>query len=230
MKAKITMRQLASDEQPREKILTQGAGAMSNTELLAIILRSGADNENAVELSRRILNDCGNDLNNLAAMQVSEIISKYKGVGLAKATAIVSAMELSRRRIVSSGVRAESIKSSREAYSLLWNVIGDLGHEEFWAIFLSRSNRVIAKLRIASGGWDCTVVDIRLLLKKCLEYKAVGLIVAHNHPSGNLSPSIQDKMLTKRISNASDLMDIKLQDHLIISRDGYYSFLDEGEM
>lgn len=225
-----TLKHLPSDDQPREKMLKLGASTMSNAELLAIILRTGVGKENAVELARRVLVDCSNDLNNLAALSVDEIVSRYKGVGLAKATAIVSAMELSRRRIGSLSKQSEQILSSRDAYTVLWSSMCDLQHEEFWALLLSRSNRVIAKIRLASGGLDSTLVDVRLLLKKCLDYKAIGLIVAHNHPSGNLTPSIQDKVLTSKIKNSSDLIDIKLQDHLIVGRNGYFSFLDEGEL
>ncbi len=230
MAKRLTLKQFSNDEQPREKMLFYGASALSNVELLAIILRSGDGAENALDLSRRILSDCANDLNKLALLQVNEIISRYKGVGVAKATAIVSAMELSRRRIGSSHFQSEQIRNSKDAYMALLSSLCDLEHEEFWALLLSKSNRVIAKLKLASGGLDSTLVDVRILLKKCIEYKAIGLIVAHNHPSGNLSPSSQDRVLTRKIKSGCEIVDIVLQDHLIIGGDGYFSFLDEGEL
>ena len=230
MTKRLTLKQFSNDEQPREKMLLHGASALSNVELLAIILRSGDGAENALDLSRRILADCANDLNKLALLQVNEIISRYRGVGVAKATAIVSAMELSRRRIGCSPFQSEQIRSSKDAYMALFSSLRDLEHEEFWALLLSKSNRVIAKVKLASGGLDSTLVDVRILLKKCIEYKAVGLIVAHNHPSGNLSPSVQDRVLTRKIKGGCEIMDIVLQDHLIIGGDGYFSFLDEGDL
>ena len=233
MKRSVTIKDWADDERPREKMLVCGARVMSNAELIAIILRSGAGSENAVELSRRILADCGNDLSKLSSLSVQEIVSRYKGVGIAKATAIVSAMELSRRRFVSTESDAclvKSIQTSRDAFNAIRAVLTDLDHEEFWVLMLNKANKVITKLCLATGGIDATVVDIRVLLKKCIENKAVAMVVAHNHPSGNLNPSQQDRRLTSRILNAADLVDIKLCDHIIIGGNSYYSFSDEGEL
>ncbi|MBP3420350.1 MAG: DNA repair protein RadC [Marinifilaceae bacterium] len=232
MSGRLTVKEWADDERPREKMMAVGAVAMSCAELLAIIMRSGDGNENVVDLARRVLADYGNDLNRLAHASPNELMSRYSGIGVAKATAIVSAMELSRRRIGSINSVVDEplvIRSSRDAYGLLFSFLGDLDHEEFWALFLARSNRVIASERVASGGIDATYVDLRLLLKMALEHKAVSIIVAHNHPSGNLIPSISDRELTNKIKKSSDLMDIRLFDHIIIaSGGGYYSFLDEG--
>lgn len=233
MNKRITIKDWANDERPREKMIACGARVMSNAELLAIILRSGAGSENVVELSRRILTDCGNDLAKLSSLSVQEIVSRYKGVGVAKATAIVSAMELSRRRFVSDdkdSVQIRAVVSSRDAFNLLRPVLTDLDHEEFWVLMLNKAGKVIAKQCLATGGIDSTVVDVRILLKKCIENKAVAMVVAHNHPSGNIKPSHYDKRLTGRIVNASSLVDIKLCDHIIIAGDCYYSFSDEGEL
>ena len=233
MKKRVTIKDWANDERPREKMIACGARIMSNTELLAIILRSGTGCENAVELSRRILADCNNDLAVLSSLSVQEIVCKYKGVGVAKATAIVSAMELSRRRFVSGRSDVCSVKSvmtSRDAFNELRPVLTDLDHEEFWVLMLNKANKVITKQYLATGGIDATVVDVRVLLKKCIDNKAVAIVVAHNHPSGNLNPSHHDKRLTSRILNAANLVDIKLCDHIIVGGDNYYSFADEGEL
>lgn len=226
------MKEWSDDERPREKMISVGASVMSNAELLAIIMRSGDGKENVIDLARRILADVENDLNRLARVSVRDLMGRYSGVGIAKATAIVSAMELSRRRIGSLGCSGSDglfIRSSKDVYGALYSQLGDLNHEEFWVVFLSRSNRVIAIEKLASGGLDATYVDLRLLFKSALEHKAVSIIVAHNHPSGNLIPSSGDKQLTSRIKRGAELMDIRLFDHIIVAGGGgYFSFLDEG--
>lgn len=228
MKKKLTLKDWESDDRPREKMVKYGALALNNVELLAIILRSGVGDENAVELARRVLFGCGNNLHRLARMSPHDIIMHYKGIGIAKATAIVAAMELGRRR---EGfiVEAKSvIKSSADAFKNLAVELCDLDHEEFWVVMLSRANTVIEKIRLASGGIDATVVDIRMLLRRVLERNTVGVVVAHNHPSGSLSPSNQDRDLTYRIKQALQVMDIKLLDHIIVGGGSYFSFSDNN--
>jgi len=224
----IAIRNWANDERPREKLLQQGVSVLSTTELLAIILRSGKKGESALTLARHILAACGNDLNKLAKLEVGELIRKYKGIGVAKAAGIVVAMELGRRRMLSAETVGYYIHSSMDVYNYISPLLKDLNHEEFWAVFLSRSNEVLGVTRLFSGGLSSTVIDVRLLFRKALETRASAVIVAHNHPSGSLLPSEYDKMITEKIKQGGLLLDIVLHDHIIIGGERYFSFVDEG--
>ena len=221
----------AEDDRPRERLLQQGPAAMSLSELFAIILRSGVGGESALELSRKILLENNNDLNELAKKSVRELVNKYKGVGVAKAAAIVAAMEIGRRRKTVTLDEISIIRSSSDVFNYLYPFMSDLTHEEFWVVFLAQSNRVIGCECISSGGITGTVVDLRLLFKSVLDRKATNIIVAHNHPGGGiLRPSTQDERTTEKIVHAGKLLDIKLFDHLIIGDGRYYSFADEGKL
>lgn len=222
----MSMKAWAEDERPREKLLQKGAAALSLSELFAILLRSGAGGMSAIELARRILADHRDDLNELAHSSIRELMNRYKGVGMAKAASIVAAIEIGRRR-KPEGQKAV-IRCSVDAYRHLRPYIADLDHEEFWVLYLSRGNRVKECAGLFSGGMEETAVDVRMLYRNALEIKASGLIIAHNHPGGTLSPSVQDKMITRKIYEAGNLLDIKLEDHIIIGAGGYYSFADEG--
>lgn len=224
----LPMNSWAKDDKPREKLLQKGVAALSTNELLAILLRSGKVGESVLDLSRRILADCGNELNNLARLNVHELVKKYKGIGLAKAAAIVVAMEMGRRRMHEKVFVAPVISSSALAYAYLAPFLRDLEHEEFWGLFLNRANRVLGSERLSSGGMASTVIDVRVLFRRALEMKACALIIAHNHPSSSLSPSVHDRSVTEKIRSAGNLLDIVLHDHLIIGGDSYYSFVDEG--
>lgn len=218
----------AEDERPREKMLQKGATSLSMNELFAVLLRSGVGGESALELSRRILADNRNDLNELAHRSVRELMNKYKGVGIAKAAAIVAAMEISRRRS-SAEVKVNSvIRSSSEAFQYARSFLSDLDHEEFWVIYLANSSRVKGCECLSSGGMSGTVVDVRMLYRNALDVRATSVIIAHNHPGGAVQPSNEDKAITRKIAEAGAFLDIKLCDHLILGSNAYFSFADEG--
>lgn len=220
----------SEDERPRERLLQQGAGALSLNELFAILLRSGVGGESALELSRRILSDNHNDLNELARRGVRELVNKYKGVGVAKAATIVAAMEIGRRRKIKEMNEMPVIRCSQDIYEYINSYVKDLDYEKFYVVYLAQSNRVKGAECISAGGISGTVVDIRLLFKGVLDMKATSIIVVHNHPGGMLKPSIQDEETTRKIVNAGKLLDIRVLDHLIIGGAGYYSFADEGKL
>lgn len=223
----LTIKSWAEDDRPREKLITKGRQALSDAELLAILLASGSRDETAVQLAQRILKENKNSINELAKLQLSDL-KKFKGVGEAKAVTIAAALEIGRRRTDEATEEKIKITSSKSAYSILKSKLTDLPHEEFWVLFMSRSNSVIKTECISKGGISGTVVDIRLILKPAIECLASAIILGHNHPSGNLKPSHEDINLTKKIKEAAKLMDISLQDHLIIGDQAYLSFADEG--
>lgn len=223
----LTIKSWAEDDRPREKLVNKGRQALSDAELLAILLSSGNRDETAVQLAQRILKDHSNSINDLAKTSLNDLL-KYRGIGEAKAVTIAAALEIGRRRTDESIEEKIKITSSKHAFSVLKSKLTDLPHEEFWVIFMSRSNSVIKTECISRGGISGTVVDIRLILKPAIHHLASTIILAHNHPSGNLKPSHEDIHLTKKIKEAAKLMDISLQDHLIIGDQAYFSFADEG--
>ncbi|RHR77658.1 DNA repair protein RadC [Odoribacter sp. AF15-53] len=218
----------AEDDKPREKMLLKGVASLSVNELLAILLRSGSGGESALDLARRILADSNNDLNLLARLSVSDFMSRYKGVGMAKAASIIAAMELGRRRALSTVREEPMLTTSRDLYDYLQPLIGDLDHEEFWVMTLSSACRIKSCERLFSGGIESTIIDIRMVFRKVLESKACSVVIAHNHPSGNDRPSAQDIVLTKKVREAGKVLDIVLLDHIIVCPDRYYSFADSG--
>jgi len=224
---KLTIKTWAIDDRPREKLLAKGKGALSDAELIAILIGSGNRQESAVALSQRILKSVEGNINQLAKLTV-EKLSTFKGIGEAKAIAIITALELGKRRQLETALEKPKITSSKAVFNLMQPIIGDLEHEEFWVLFLNNSNKVLAKTQISKGGLTATVVDIRLLFKRAIELASVGMIVCHNHPSGKLEPSQADKQLTEKIKRAGTTLDIKLLDHLIITEKWYFSFADEG--
>lgn len=226
----VPMKSWAEDDKPREKLLQKGVAALSTNELLAILLRSGKVGESVLSISRRILADCGNELNNLARLSIHELIKKYDGIGVAKAAAIVVAMEMGRRRMQEEVLQSAIISSSKQAYDFFAPLLKDLEHEEFWVVFLSRANRILGNECLSSGGMTSTITDLRMLFRRALEMKACALIVAHNHPSTLASPSPHDQVITEKIRSAGEFLDITLHDHLIIAGDNYYSFADEGTL
>ncbi|MBI3518155.1 MAG: DNA repair protein RadC [Bacteroidetes bacterium] len=223
----LTIKAWAEDDRPREKLVGKGRQALSDAELLAILLASGNRNETAVQLAQRILKENNNSINDLAKLQLNDL-KKYRGVGEAKAVTIAAALEIGRRRTDEVIDEKTKITSSKSAYNILKSKLSDLPHEEFWILFLNRSNSVIKTECISRGGISGTVVDIRLILKPAIECLASSLVLAHNHPSGNLKPSGEDINLTKKIKEAAKFLDISIQDHLIIGDQAYLSFADEG--
>lgn len=223
----LTIKAWAEDDRPREKLITKGKQSLSDAELLAILLASGNKNETAVQLAQRILNSNQNSINQLAKLQLNDL-KKYKGVGEAKAVTIAAALEIGRRRLDETIVDKVKITSSKQAYDVIKSKLSDLPHEEFWVIFMNRNNTVIKTECISKGGVSGTVVDVRLILKPAIECLASGIILAHNHPSGNLKASNEDIHLTKKVKEAVKLLDMIIQDHLIIGDQAYFSFADEG--
>lgn len=224
---KLTIKTWALDDRPREKLLLKGKSALSDAELIAILIGSGNREESAVDLSKRILQSVEGNINKLAKLSV-ESLMKFKGIGEAKAIAIITALELGKRRQLEAVLEKPKISSSKDVYNIMQPILGDLPHEEFWVIYVNNSNKVLAKTQISKGGLTATLVDVRLLYKQALELAAVGILVCHNHPSGKLVPSTADKQLTSKIKQAGLTLDIKLLDHLIITEKAYFSFADEG--
>lgn len=223
----IPIKFLAEDDRPREKLLTIGRQNLSDAELLAIQIGFGTREETAIQLAQKVLNHYGNDLNLLAKTSIADL-KKFKGIGEAKAINIASAFELGRRRNEQEVAAKPKITSSLDAFKLLNKKLSDLPHEEFWILLLNRANSVVKMECISQGGISGTVVDVRLVLKPAIESLASGIILCHNHPSGQLKPSEQDVSLTKKIKESTRLMDINLLDHLIIGDQKYLSFADEG--
>ncbi len=217
----------AEDDRPREKLLMKGRRSLSDSELLAIIMGSGSRNESAVELAKRILASVENNWNNLSTLSVKDLC-KFKGIGEAKAISIITALEIGRRRAAQGLTEKPKITSSQDAFLLLQSWIGDSKVEEFWVLYLNQGNFIVRKEQISKGGINQTAVDIRIILKLALEEMATGLILGHNHPSGNLKPSEADKQITRKIKEAGKTMDIEVLDHLIIAQKTYFSFADEG--
>lgn len=218
----MTIKNWEDTDKPREKMMAQGKTALSNAELLAILLGSGSANESAVALSRRILASVGNSLTALGKQTLAQLTA-FKGIGEAKAITILAATEMGRRRAAETPEPQPKIEAPRHVFTLMQPLIGDLPHEEFWVLYLNSANRVIHKCRLSSGGITHTNVDIRLLFKNALEQGAVSLILVHNHPSGSTTPSKEDIELTERVRNAGDTLDIKLLDHIIVTEKEYYS-------
>ncbi|MDB9932804.1 DNA repair protein RadC [Flavobacteriales bacterium] len=224
---KLSIKNWSEEDQPREKLMAKGRQVLSDAELLAILIGSGNRSESAIELCKRILNNSQNNINQLAKLSVNDLM-KYRGIGEAKAISIVAALELGRRRKSEAVLDKVQVTSSQHLYEYIKPVLEDLPHEEFWIVLLSRANKIIGKQLIGRGGISETTADIKLIFKKSIESLASAIILAHNHPSGNLKPSQSDLNLTKKIKDAAKLFDISILDHLIIGDGNYYSFNDEG--
>ena len=223
----FSIKNWSQGDQPREKLRDKGKDALSDTELVAILIGSGSRNESAVDLSKRIFASVDNNLNALGKLTIKQLMA-FKGIGEAKAITIAAAMELGRRRRGEDALKKEIITSSTSVFELMQPVIGELPHEEFWIIYLNNSNKVIQKNQLSKGGITGTLVDVRLVLKNALEVGATGIILAHNHPSGTLKPSEADKRITQKLKSAGESLDIKVLDHLIVTEKAYFSFADEN--
>jgi DNA repair protein RadC len=216
------------DDRPREKFIEKGASNLSNAELLAILLGSGSKDESAVDLAKRILNYTQNNLSELGRLGIEDL-TQFKGVGEAKAVTLCSAFEIARRK-KDEVVEKVKITSANDVYNEISPYVSHLKHEEFWVLYLNRANVVLRKEKISFGGVAGTIVDNKIILKKALLNLASSIILVHNHPSGNLNPSIQDKKVTQKMKSACELLEINLLDHLIIAGNSYYSFADELEL
>lgn len=224
-----TILQWNEEDRPREKLMLRGKQQLSDAELLAIIIGSGTPKVTAVDLCKEILNFTNNDLVELGKLTIKDLM-KFKGIGEAKAISIVSALELGRRRQAENVQNIEKITCSSDAYRILLNQLVDLSYEEFWIIYLNRKNKIIGKEKVSSGGITGTVVDNRIIFKNALDRLATSIVLAHNHPSGNLTPSVEDIKLTQKLKEGGKLLDILILDHIIISHNGYYSFADDGKL
>ncbi len=208
-------------------MIRKGISTLSDAELLAILISSGTRKKSAVDLGRELLSSVSNNLNSLGKLSISDLL-KFRGIGPARAVTISAALELGRRRNIAELPDAGQIRCSKDAADIFQPLLSDLHHEEFWILFLNRSNRVIDRMKLSQGGISGTVTDVRIIMKKAVEFLASAIIVCHNHPSGNLNPSDADSKITGKIKEAGSIMDIQLLDHIIISGKDYYSFADNG--
>lgn len=223
----MSIKFLAEDDRPREKFLSKGKNSLSDSELLAIIMGSGNREETAVELARKILASVDNNWHQLSLLSIKDLM-KFKGVGEVKAISIATALEIGRRRSNQEVMEKPTISSSNSAYQVLKNHLSDLRTEEFWAIFLNQSNKILHVSQLTQGGISQSIVDVRILFKTALDNFSTGIIIAHNHPSGNLKPSREDIDITQKVKEAGNLLNIQLLDHLIITQNSYFSFSDDG--
>ncbi|MCK8521646.1 DNA repair protein RadC [Aquimarina sp. D1M17] len=224
----FSIKEWSENDRPREKLIVKGKNALSDAELMAILIGSGNREESAVDLSKRILASVDHKINKLCKLSVKQLMS-FKGIGEAKAIAIVAGLELGRRRNRDVAIESK-ITSSKDAYQIFNKYIGDLDHEEFWVLYLNNSNKVLQQKQISIGGKTGTLVDPKIVFRFALEYGASHLIIGHNHPSGVIKPSESDKKLTQKLKLAGESLDIKVLDHLIIGEKSYFSFADESLM
>lgn len=226
-KRKLSINQWALKDRPREKMMEKGASALSDAELLALLIGSGNTEESAVALMRRLLSSCENNLNSLAKWEMADY-ARFKGMGPAKSLTIMAALELGRRRKLQSVEERPRIRSSNDIYEIFQPLLGDLDREEFWVLLLNQAGGLIGRVRVSTGGIDGTYADVRMILREALLQRATQMAVVHNHPSGNNRPSQEDRTLTEQLRRAGETMRIRLIDHVIVCEDCYYSFADEG--
>jgi DNA repair protein RadC len=223
----MSIKFLAEDDRPREKFLLKGKTSLSDSELLAIILGSGNNEDSAVELARKILASVENNWQNLSKLSIKDLM-KFKGIGEAKAISVAATLEIGRRKASQETPEKTSILSARDSYNIFSQHLSELRTEEFWAIFLNQKNQIVYKTQISKGGISGTLVDVRVLFRIALEHFATSIIVAHNHPSGSLKPSLEDIQITKNIKNAGEILNVTLLDNLIIGDNSFLSFAEEG--
>ena len=229
MTERLTITQWAEEDRPREKMMMHGASALSNAELLAILIGSGNAEESAVELMRKVLNDYHNNLNELGKASIDDLC-RYKGIGSAKAISILAASELGKRRKEEAVKERVTILSSKDVYDCFYPLMCDLPTEEFWVLMLNQASKIIDKVKISAGGLSATAVDVRCILREALVKRASAIVLCHNHPSGNVRPSKEDDLLTRHVAQASECMDIRLVDHIILTDGAFYSYSDEGRI
>lgn len=229
MTERLTITQWAEEDRPREKMMMHGASALSNAELLAILIGSGNAEESAVELMRKVLKDYHNNLNELGKASIDDLC-RYKGIGSAKAISILAASELGKRRKEEAIKERVTILSSKDVYDCFYPLMCDLPTEEFWVLMLNQASKIIDKVKISAGGLSATAVDVRCILREALIKRASAIVLCHNHPSGNIRPSKEDDLLTRHVAQASECMDIRLVDHIILTDGAFYSYSDEGRI
>ena len=229
MTERLTITQWAEEDRPREKMMLHGVSALSNAELLAILIGSGNTEDSAVELMRKVLAEYHNNLNELGKASIEELC-RFKGIGPAKAITILAASELGKRRKEESPEERKVIISSKDVYECFYPLMCDLPTEECWVLLLNQASKIIDKVKIGSGGISATAVDVRCVLREALMKRASAIVLCHNHPSGNIRPSREDDLLTKQVGRASECMDIRLIDHIILTDGAFYSYADEGRI
>ena len=226
---KNSIKTWAVNDRPREKFIKKGCQALSDSELIAILIRSGTPDRSALVVAQEVLSLANDKLSLLAKLQLKELIT-VKGVGHTKAITLMTALELGRRRRLSEAISRFKISSSKDVFDLMKPLLEDLSVEQFWVVYLNNSNKVLVQQKISQGGITATIVDIRLILKRALELNATALVLCHNHPSGNLNPSEADFTLTDKVKLAAKLMDIQVLDHIIVTDQSYFSFADQGRI
>ena len=229
MAEKLTINQWAEEDRPREKMMLHGVSALSNAELLAILIGSGNTEDSAVELMRKVLNDYHNNLSELGKASIDELC-RFKGIGPAKAITILAASELGKRRKEEGVEERRSILSSKDVYECLYPLMCDLPTEECWVLLLNQASKLIDKVKISAGGLSATAVDVRCILREALLKRASAIALCHNHPSGSIRPSREDDLLTKQVAQASECMNIRFVDHVILTDGAFYSYADEGRI
>ncbi|MDA7820569.1 DNA repair protein RadC [Flavobacteriaceae bacterium] len=226
-KKSFTIKDWDVSDRPREKLKSQGASYLSNAELLAVFIGSGSSSESAVGLMKRILLSINNDLQKFDQLPIERLV-EFKGIGEVKAIKLKAVVELSKRFQKQQPDKTTVLNSSKIVYESIYMDLDTLPHEEFWILYLNQSNRLLEKYRLSKGGITQTTVDLRLVFKRAFEVGATGLILAHNHPSGGLTPSSSDEQITRKFKLAAASVDLRILDHLIVSKKGYFSFADEG--
>lgn len=225
----LAITQWSESDRPREKMMQKGAEALTDAELLGILIGSGNTEESAVALMQRVLAAAGNDLNNLGKWELHDF-ARFKGMGPAKSITVMAALELGKRRKLQERRERYTVRSSQDIYELFYPLLCDLPTEEFWVLLLNQAARVIDKVRISRGGIDQTTADVRTILREALLQRATQIVLVHNHPSGNVKPSNDDRRLTQRVKQGAEVMNIRVLDHLVVTDGSYYSFNDEGEL
>ena len=229
MAEKLNINQWAEEDRPREKMMLHGVSALSNAELLAILIGSGNTEDSAVELMRKVLNDYHNNLSELGKASIDELC-RFKGIGPAKAITILAASELGKRRKEEGVEGRRSVLSSKDVYECLYPLMCDLPTEECWVLLLNQASKLIDKVKISAGGLSATAVDVRCILREALLKRASAIALCHNHPSGSIRPSREDDLLTKQVAQASECMNIRFIDHVILTDGAFYSYADEGRI
>lgn len=229
MNQNLSIQKWEEEDRPREKFIAKGAAALSNAELLAILLRSGSRSDNAIDLARKILSSADNRLKTLSRLSLEDL-QKFNGVGTGKALSVLACFELFKRMEIEQTPSASQIYSSKNAAQTIAPLLKDIAHEECWVLYLNRGNKLIGKERITSGGVNATVVDVKIIIKKAIARLASAIILVHNHPSGNRMPGEHDRQQTAKLKKAVQLCEMDLLDHIIIAGDNYYSFADAGEL
>ena len=226
---KLSIKEWAIEDRPREKLVKKGIHALSDSELIAILIGSGNRKETAVQLAQKMLNSTQNNLNDFGKLKIHDL-TEFEGIGEAKAITLIAALELGKRRKLAGITKKTKITQSRDVFDFLNLRLADLPYEEFWVLLLNRSNTIIEEQKISQGGLSGTVTDVRLILHEAVVKLASSVILCHNHPSGNKNPSKADIKITEKLVEAGKLLDIQILDHIIITETEYYSFADEGQI